>query len=60
MHERNKLEEYKKIITESLSDSDDEKLKVLGLKNRVSDLKKQVMELFEVLEENIQSKMGEL
>jgi hypothetical protein len=53
MQERNKLEEYKKIITESLSDSDDEKLKVLGLKNRVSELKKQVMELFEVLEENI-------
>jgi len=55
MQERNKLEEYKKIITESLSDSDDEKLKVLLLKNRVSDLKKQVMELFDVFVETMES-----
>jgi hypothetical protein len=55
MQERNKLEEYKKIITESISDSDDEKLKVLRLKNRVSDLKKQVMELFDVFMETIES-----
>jgi hypothetical protein len=55
MQERNKLEEYKKIITESISDSDDEKLKVLRLKNRVSDLKKQVMELFDVFMETMES-----
>jgi len=55
MQERNKLEEYKKIITESLSESDDEKLKVLRLKNRVSDMKKQVMELFDVFVETMES-----
>lgn len=56
MQERNKLEEYKKIITESLSaDSDDEKLKVIEFKNRVSGLKKQVMELFDVLFDTIES-----
>ena len=53
MQERNKLEEYKKIITESISDADDEKLKALQLKKKVSELKKQVMELFDALEQTI-------
>lgn len=53
MQERNKVEEYKKIITESISDADDEKLKALQLKKKVSELKKQVMELFDALEQTI-------
>ena len=54
MQERNKVDEYKKIITESISDADDEKLKALQLKKKVSELKKQVMELFDEFEEMLE------
>lgn len=54
MQERNKVEEYKKIITESISDADDEKIKALQLKKKVSELKKQVMELFDEFEEMLE------